>query len=221
MALFTMTVQSRRAAVRYRHGRPERVLEVGRHPRAWGARDVVVELRENLLSLAPQEVPTADGVSVKATAVVRWSVTDPVRFLEQTTDPVGHVYLATQVALRAALAGLTVEDLGRGSALPAAQLTAATDAAARAVGVAVTEVVVKDVIVPRELRAAAVEVAVARQRGLAMLEQARSETAALRSMTNAARLLDDHPALAQLRLVQAAPPGTQVVLQVGGRHSQQ
>jgi hypothetical protein len=33
-------------------------------------------------------------------------------------------------------------------------------------------------------------------------------------MANAAKLLDDHPALARLRLVQAAGPGSRLVLQL-------
>ncbi len=60
-----------------------------------------------------------------------------------------------------------------------------------------------------------IELVTARQRGQVQLETARAETAALRPMANAAKLLDDHPALAQLRLIQAAPPGTTIVLEVG------
>ncbi len=45
---------------------------------------------------------------------------------------------------------------------------------------------------------------------------ARAETAALRSLANGAKLLDAHPALARLRLVQAAPHGAQVVLNLDG-----
>ena len=48
-----------------------------------------------------------------------------------------------------------------------------------------------------------------------MLEEARAETAALRSLANGARLLDAHPALAQQRLVQSMPPGTRLVLALG------
>ena len=59
------------------------------------------------------------------------------------------------------------------------------------------------------------ELVTARSRGLAQLEAARAETVALRSLANGARLLDEHPALARLRLVQAAPYGSRVVLAVG------
>ena len=74
------------------------------------------------------------------------------------------------------------------------------------------EVVVKDVILPGDLRAAYAELVSARTRGQAQLEAARAETAALRSLANGAKLLDEHPALARLRLVQALPPGSTVEL---------
>ena len=67
---------------------------------------------------------------------------------------------------------------------------------------------VKDVILPHELRAAYAELVTTRTHGQAQLEAARAETAALRSLANGAKLLDDHPALARLRLVQALPHGS-------------
>jgi hypothetical protein len=58
----------------------------------------------------------------------------------------------------------------------------------------------------------------ARQRALAQLEAARAETAALRSLANGAKLLDDHPALAQLRIVQSLPPGSTIELSLPAAH---
>ena len=215
MSLTKFTIEPRHCALRYRHGVLEQVLPAGRHRRLRGQRLVVLDLRQRLLQLAPQEVLTSDGVSVRVSAVVRWSVGDPVAFAEVSDDPAATVYLAAQVALRDALATLTADGVvGRGAALPAASITAATAEVSRRVGVDVAEVVVKDVIVPVELRAAAAELATARRRGEAQLEAARAETAALRSLANGAKLLDAHPALARLRLVQSAPPGTRIVLGV-------
>lgn len=54
--------------------------------------------------VAPQEVLTADGVSVKVTATVHWRVSDPVAYIERATEPFVAVYLATQVALREVVA---------------------------------------------------------------------------------------------------------------------
>ncbi len=45
------------------------------------------------------------------------------------------------------------------------------------------------------------------------LERARGEAAALRTLANAARLVEEHPALLRLRTIQAATgPGNTVVL---------
>jgi regulator of protease activity HflC (stomatin/prohibitin superfamily) len=216
MSILTITVTARECVLHYRHGRLVQVLRTGRHRRGLGSRYVRVDLRESLVAVAPQEVPTADGVSVKVTAAVRYSVDEPQVFVEQSADPVGLVYLATQVAIRAALSGLSLDELvARGAAVPSTDITAAVRLVATGVGIAVAEVVVKDVIVPAEVRHAAVELVTARRQGAAQLELARAETAALRSLANGARLLDSHPALAQLRLVQSAPAGTRLVLRVG------
>ncbi|EWT03240.1 hypothetical protein N865_18595 [Intrasporangium oryzae NRRL B-24470] len=216
MSVLTVTVGPRECALRYRRGLLEQVLTPGRHRRGWRTKIVRVDLREHLLTLSPQEVLTADGISTKVTAAVRWSVAEPVAFVEVSDDPVARVYLAGQVALREALARITADELvTRGTALPREEITAATAAVASSVGIAVAEVVVKDVILPPEVRGAAAELVQARQRGAAQLELARAETAALRSLANGARLLDAHPALARLRLVQSAPAGTQLVLHLG------
>lgn len=217
LSLLTITVEARQCALRYRHGRLLDVLPPGRHRRLRGTRLVRVDLRERLMSLSPQEVLTSDAVPVRVTAAVRWAVADPVAFEEQADDAPARVYLATQVALREALAAIEVDELvGRGARLPTEEITTASRNAASTVGIDVVEVVVKDVILPVELRAAAAELATAKRRGAAQLEAARSETAALRSLANGARLLDAHPALAQLRIVQSAPHGTQLVLRVDG-----
>ena len=91
-------------------------------------------------------------------------------------------------------------------------LTDGARAAGSAVGIDVVEVVVKDVILPPELRIAYAELVTTRTRGQAQLEAARAETAALRSLANGAKLLDDHPALARLRLVQSLPHGSTLEL---------
>src|SRR6476661_2107300 len=126
MSLFTVTVPARHCAVAHRHGVLEQVLPAGRHTRRAGRRLTLVDQREQLLQVAPQEVLTEDGVQVRVSAVVRWSVVDPVAFVEHSTDPLAAVYLATQVAIRDGLAELTVDELtSRGARLPVAELAAA------------------------------------------------------------------------------------------------
>ena len=213
----SVTVPATAAAVEYVDGARTRVLPPGRHRCPRRATHVHVGLRERLDTVAPQEVLTADGVSVRVTAAVRWAVADAVAFVERADDPLAALYLAVQLALREALAATEVDVVVRRARGELdANLLAAARAAGGTVGVEVRDVVVKDVILPPDLRAAYAELVATRTRGQARLEAARAETAALRSMANGAKLLDEHPALARLRLVQALPPGSTVELLAGG-----
>ena len=215
--MFTrLTVGVGQSALVYRNGAPARVLSPGSHWLAGTTTTVVVEMRERLIALSPQDVLTSDAVSLRVTVAVRLAVIDPVAYTETAADPVSAVYLAAQIALRDTISDVTADEvMQRGDRLDAALILAAAQAAGARVGIEVREVFVKDVIVPAEIRSAALTLATAKARGAAALETARAETAALRALANAGRLLDAHPALAALRVVQAVPYGSRVVLTVG------
>ncbi|AKU18426.1 SPFH domain-containing protein [Luteipulveratus mongoliensis] len=216
MSLFHIIVPTRHARLVYKNGALLTVLESGRHRKVRQATYVDVDLREQVLTTAMQEVPTSDGLLVRATLALRWAVTDPVRFHEVSAKPLETVYLAAQIALRDLMGDNALEVvIQRGGRTPTGDLTAAVASVGERVGIDVLELVLKDVLMPSEIRAAATDLAAAKQRGQARLEEARAETAALRSMANGAQLLDRHPALAQLRLVQSLPPGARVSLQIG------
>jgi regulator of protease activity HflC (stomatin/prohibitin superfamily) len=208
MPLRKVTVRQHERVLANRDGRLERVLDPGRHRRRTRTQLVRVDVRERIVTLAPQEVLTCDGVTLRVTAALVWRVTNPVAFHETSETPDAVVYLAAQLGLREALAALDVDTVltsGRRAAVES--VTSSAAAAGESVGITVREAILKDVLLPPELRAAYAELVSARQRGKAQLETARAEAAALRSLANTAKLLDDHPALAKLRVVQALPPG--------------
>lgn len=74
----------------------------------------------------------------------------------------------------------------------------------------------RDLTLPGELKKIFSQVVKARQEGLAALERARGETAALRNLANAAQMIERNPNLVQLRLLQviAQQPGNTLVLGV-------
>jgi hypothetical protein len=157
MPLFTqyLTVQPWQRALERLDGARTVVLEPGRHPQRTRAAYQVLDVREQLFTLAPQEMLTADGVSVKVTAALRWRIGDPVTYTETVTDPLSRVYLAVQVALREGLAPLETDAVLRSARQAVTEsATAAALEAGRAVGIEVLKVVVKDVILPADVRAA-------------------------------------------------------------------
>jgi regulator of protease activity HflC (stomatin/prohibitin superfamily) len=78
----------------------------------------------------------------------------------------------------------------------------------------VHEVQVRDFMMAGNLKNAFADVVIARQKGLAALEKARGETAAVRSLANSAQLMEKHPGIMQLRLLQAVEnsAGNRVVI---------
>jgi regulator of protease activity HflC (stomatin/prohibitin superfamily) len=218
MSIFSKyrTVRANERVVEYVDGTCTRVLGPGKHAERHEAQYESVYVLDRIDTTAPQEILTADGMTVRVTAAIRWRISDPQLFLESAMDPAAGVYLAVQVALRDALVGQEAEALASAARLELGDVV--TEAAVRAatdVGIEVRHVVIKDIVLPPELRAAYAQLATAKLRGQAQLEAARAETAALRSLANGAKLLDESPALAKLRLVQSLPHGSTVKLTTG------
>jgi regulator of protease activity HflC (stomatin/prohibitin superfamily) len=186
----------------FRHGRLDSVLDPGAH-RRWGSgyRLRGVDMRPWIVTIPSQEVPTADGVPVKVTVAGHAHIADPVVFVTANRDAEQGLYLAVQVALRELVATTTVDDLFTARVDTGTRLATAVSGLGE-LGLELDQLVIKDVIVPGELKRAQTEVLVARASGNAALERARGETAALRNLANAARMAADNPALLQLRLLQ-------------------
>jgi regulator of protease activity HflC (stomatin/prohibitin superfamily) len=213
MGWLTVTVNEPNKAVELVRGRFRRVLSPGRYWRPRGARYLPVNMAERLTVIGLQEVRTNDGIQVRVSAAVRWRVDDPRPYVTAAEDPVQLVYLAVQLALRDQIARLEAEDLARRQDEGlAGALTEAAVEAGRPLGMVIEDVQVKDVLMPSEVREANQELLVAKLRAAAQLESARAETAALRSLANGAKLLEDHPALERLRMVQSLPVGSAVKL---------
>lgn len=215
LTTFHVTVDPHEVVVAHLDGR-SKILPAGRHRRTRNASYSPISTARRLLQLAPQEIPTSDGAQVKVTAVADVRVVDPLAGLE-FEQPEQAIYLAIQVALRDEFAELDVTEAAQAPRsnpdLVARVKARAVEAGAR-VGYEVSSVVIKDVILPADLRSAAMALLTAKTRGLAQLESARAETAALRTLANGAKILEDHPALAKLRMVQAIPMGSSLSLRL-------
>jgi regulator of protease activity HflC (stomatin/prohibitin superfamily) len=197
----------------YRDGRFEEELGPGRHRRARRRRRAVrVVVRPRLLAVPAQEVLTADGLAVKVSLAAVLRTADPRRWHESVEAADAFVYAALQVALRESVAARTLEELLAARATLAEDVRERAAAGPGAVGVAVEQLAVRDVMVPAELRRAAAEAATARAQGRAALERARAEVAATRALGNAARMVAEQPALLQLRTLQAVESGGATVV---------
>ncbi|MCP2358647.1 regulator of protease activity HflC (stomatin/prohibitin superfamily) [Nonomuraea thailandensis] len=200
-----VTVMAWQRVLMYVDGRLKRVLEPGRHryrPRRTTL--LTVDLRPRLLSVPGQELITADGVSVRVTVTAQWRVTDAAAYTEAASVPDQFLYSAVQDAIRERVPALTLEAALADRAALSEGLTERVREEVSGLGIEVGDVRTRDVMLPGELRRAAMDVVIAKERGKAALEEARAEAAALRSLANTARLLEEHPALLRLRTLQVA-----------------
>ena len=200
-------------------GRVVDELAPGRH-RVWTKREEVsaVDMREQASKVNGQEVLTRDGIPVKVSVTLTFRSLG-ARAERAVADWHDAFRLAAQHALRDAAAKVTLDQVMADRAVMDAFMTDELRARAGQLALAEVRAAVRDVMVGGELKRALTEVTRARIEGKARLERARSETAAMRSLTNAARLLEEHAGLAKLQLIQAAQaaaesPGNQLVLHI-------
>jgi regulator of protease activity HflC (stomatin/prohibitin superfamily) len=120
----------------------------------------------------------------------------------QVADYHGAMYSFVQIALREAVASRTIDNVLERREEIGPEIVQRCSDDIRSIGLEVISIDVRDLMFPGPLKKTFAQVIEARQQGLAALEKARGETAALRSLANAARMVESNPALLQLRLVQ-------------------
>ncbi|WP_242392675.1 slipin family protein [Anaeromyxobacter oryzisoli] len=179
---------------------------------------VVVDLRRRIATIPGQEVLSADNVGLKVSVAATYEIADPVRAVHEAQSYEEALHVAVQLGLRAAVGAAKIDDLLAQRIEIGKRLADAVGPQAEALGLRLHLVEVKDVMFPGELKKIFAEVVRAQKEGQAALERARGETAALRSLANAARLIEESPALMNLRVLQsvggAAASGGTVVLGV-------
>jgi len=213
------TVYTFQRGLLYRHGRLSELLEGGRHVR-WGSgwSLTTVDMRRRIEMIGGQEILTQDGLAVKLSASCAYSVADPRLAIEETENYKTAAYLAVQLGLRDAITGMTAEDLLAKRSEIGDTVTAKVAEELTKLGLALDRVELRDITFPGEMKKALAQVTLAQKEAQAALERARGEQASLRSLANAAKMLENNPGLLQLRILQsvAEAKGSTIVLNTSG-----
>ena len=210
-----VTVYEFERGLRYQAGRFVGSLGPGQH---WisgrTAKITKVDIRPTTITVPGQELLTSDGIAVKVSLLATMEVTDPATAINKSQNYLQATYAALQVGLRQQVASMTLENLLADRSTLGTGLLEGMSASTGELGVTLSKVEVRDVMLPGDLKRAFGQELVARKEAAATLEKARGETAALRNLANAARMVQDNPALYQLRLLQmlGAAGGNTVVL---------
>lgn len=215
--LSVVTVFEYERGLRYTKGNFSKLLGPGQYWifSLWSAIDKV-DVRPAYLTISNQEMMTHDGTAVKLSLSVYYEVTDPVIAVNQNENYNQALYLLVQLAVRELVATLKLNELIENREALNENLILKLTPQVDHLGIRVHSVRLKDITLPSELKKAFAQVVQAQKEGLANLERVRSETASLRNLVNAAKLLEDNPKLMNLRVLQTLgeTSGNKIVLNV-------
>ncbi|HXH49490.1 MAG TPA: slipin family protein [Terriglobia bacterium] len=164
---------------------------------------VAVDGRTEFISILGQDVLSADGVPLKVSLAAEFQVENPNLAVNKNVNFRSSLYLTLQMALREITSGEKIEALLENRSGIGGRLMELASPKASAMGLKLISADIKDIMFPGEMKKAFAQVVKAQKEGQAALERARGETAALRSLANAAKMMEDNPNLLQLRALQA------------------
>ncbi len=198
-----VTVNEHERGVKYVQGKLAGVVQPGRY--AWWGESQIIEkldVRPRFETIPGQEVLTSDAVGVRTSLALQYQVADAVMAMSQSQSYNVAAYQLVQTALRESVGVTDIDALLSNRGALDQQLKERVTPQFEALGLKLLNASVKDIMLSGDLKQTFAQVVKARQEGLAALERARGETAALRSLANAARLLESNPTLMQLRILQ-------------------
>jgi regulator of protease activity HflC (stomatin/prohibitin superfamily) len=197
------TVYEFERGLKYVRGRFQAVLPPGQYWYwAWFTAIRRVDVRPRFASITGQEVLSSDGVTLKVSLAANYELENPAVAVNTVQNFQEALHLELQLALRQIISGVDIDSLLATRDEISQKLAALTEARAQGLGLRLISVGIKDIMFPGKLKDVFAQVVGARKEGLAALEKARGETAALRNLANAARMLESNPALMQLRVLQ-------------------
>lgn len=198
-----VTVREGQAGLNFIKGKLAGTRGPGRYRMIKGFRSMeIVDIRKTQLTISGQEVMTSDQIGLKISMIIAYQIKDPVKARIEVDVFADHLYTFAQQALRQVVAKHAIEELVEKRGEMGPQLLALVAPHAEAIGIEVSAVDVKDIMLPGDLRNAFAQAVRAKKEGQAAMEKVRAETAALRSLANAAKLVEDLPGLAKLRVLQ-------------------
>ncbi|MCA1427973.1 MULTISPECIES: slipin family protein [unclassified Bradyrhizobium] len=195
-------VENHEAGLLYVEGRLVERLAPGRHAFWTVGRKIEVkrlDLRPQAVEITAQEMLTKDRIALRVTLTAFRRIVDPERTVATVPDVDAWLYRLVQFAIREAVAGRTLDEVLSAKAALDAELRDYVRARVAVSGVEVTELGVKDVILPGEIRELVNKVVEAERVAKANLIRRQEETAATRSLLNTARLMEENPLLLRLK----------------------
>lgn len=197
----------------YKKGAFVKLLGAGRYRFLKPGTDIqVVDIRRQMVALPGQEILTKDNISLKLSLCGFIEVTDPVKARHQSTNYLSEFYTVAQLALRDIVSAFTIDELLEKKGEIDAQLLAKSAEKAAGLGITISALSVRDIMLPANLKKAFAGILEAKKEAQKQLEKARGEQAVLRNLANSSSMLDGNPMLLQARIIQSLSSGNNTVI---------
>jgi len=161
-----------------------------------------VSLRLIVLSVDPQDVITKDNVSVKVNAVIYFRVVDPNKAIVEVENYHYAMSQLAQTTLRTVCGQAELDDLLSNREKINTEVQEILDLHTEPWGIKVTAVALKDIDLPQEMQRAMAKQAEAERERRAKIINAEGEFQAAAKLSEAAEIIQEHPAALQLRYLQ-------------------
>jgi regulator of protease activity HflC (stomatin/prohibitin superfamily) len=158
-----------------------------------------VDMRETMVDVGGQEMMTSDKVTLRMNAVVTYRVVDARQSVSVADDARQTLYREAQLALRSVVGARDLDGFLTAKDAVAQEVEEILRGRAKALGLQIVSVGIRDVILPGDMKDLMNKVTEAKKAAEANLIARREETAAMRSQANTAKLLEGSPTLMRLR----------------------
>ncbi len=166
-------------------------------------RMVRVGLRTIVMDVAPQDVITKDNVSVRVNAVLYFRVIEPEKAIIEVEDFLFATSQLAQTTLRSVVGQAELDELLAERDQLNIRMQTILDEATDPWGIKVSNVEIKDVDLPVEMKRAMAKQAEAERERRAKVIHAEGEFQASERLSDAAKIIEKHPTALQLRYLQA------------------
>ncbi len=162
----------------------------------------MVDLRVRTVEIPPQEIITKDNVTIKVTAVVYFSIVDPISAIVKVENYFAYTFQRAQTTLRSIIGQSELDEILSAHDKINLDLQKIIDDATEPWGVKVSTVQIKDVELPQAMQRAIARQAEAEREKRAKIIHAEGEYQAAQRLADAAAIIQKEPASIQLRYLQ-------------------
>lgn len=157
------------------------------------------DIRMQQMEISGQELLTKDKAALRINFFVSYQVVNNMKALIENKDFEKQLYVMMQLALRAFVGSFTLDELLSRKDSMAKDILEQTVLKSDALGLKITDTGIRDVILPGDMKEIMNQVLVAEKKAQANSIMRREETAAMRSLLNTAKLMEDNEMLWKLK----------------------